>query len=87
MYRENGRSVSRELDLVCRWEGCGKVCLSKGELTLHQKKVHQAPENRVRFSCDTCRINLETQAAKTNHEKTCTWGGGGGVNEAFGQVG
>ena len=25
-----GRSISRDLDLVCRWEGCGKVCLSKG---------------------------------------------------------
>ena len=62
-----GRSVSRELDLVCRWEGCGKVCLSKGGLTLHQKRVHRAPEDRVRFSCDWCRINLET-----NHEKTCT---------------
>ena len=34
-----GRSVSRELDLVCRWEGCGKVCLSKEGLTLHQKRV------------------------------------------------
>ena len=28
-----GRSVSRDLDLVCRWEVCGKVCLSKGGLT------------------------------------------------------
>ena len=71
-----GRSASR--DLVCRWEGCGKVCLSKGRLTLHQKRVHQAPEDRVRFSCDGCRINFETRAAKTNHEKTCVQGGGGG---------
>ena len=37
-----GRSASRNLDLVCRWEGCGKVCLSKGGLTLHQKRVHRA---------------------------------------------
>ena len=71
-----GRSASRDLDLVCRWEGCGKVCLSKGGLTLHQKSVLlRAPEDRVRFSCDRCRVNLETQSAKTNHEKTCTGGG------------
>ena len=70
-----GRSVSRDLDLVCRWEGCGKVCLSKGGLTLHQKRVHRAPEDRVRFRYDRCGINLEAQAAKTNHEKTCSKGG------------
>ena len=82
--------MSRELDLVCRWEGCGKVCLSKGGLTLHQKRVHRAPEDRVRFSCDKCWISLETQAAKTNHEKTCTGGGGadggGAVWELWGWV-
>ena len=72
-----GRSISRELDLVCRWEGCGKVCLCKGGLTLHQKRVLRSPEDRVRFSCDRSRINLETQAAKTNYEKTCTGLGGG----------
>ena len=26
------------------------------------------PEDRVRFRCDRCGINLETQAAKNNHE-------------------
>ena len=85
-----GRSVSRDLDLVCRWEGCGKVCLSKGGLTLHQKRVHRAPEDRVRFRCDRCGINLETQAAKTNHEKTCSGGvetGEGGGRRQCGNCG
>ena len=66
------------------WEGCGKVCLSKGGLTLHQKRVHRAPEDRVRFRCDRCGINLETQAAKTNHEKTCSGGGGVETGEGGG---
>ena len=71
------RSVSRVVDLVCRYEGCGKVCLSKGGLTLHQKRMHRAAEDRVRFSCGMCGTGLETEGARANHEKTC--GGGGGL--------
>ena len=61
-------------------------------MTLHQKRVHRAPEDRVRFRCDRCAINLKTQAAKTNHEKTCSEGGGwrrgrGGGGGSVGIVG
>lgn len=66
-----------EIDLVCRYEGCGKVCKSKGGLTLHQKRMHRAAPERMRFECDKCGMNVETEGAKKNHEKTC--GGGGRV--------
>ena len=33
--------------LKCRYEGCGKVCKSKGGLSQHQKRVHRAPAART----------------------------------------
>ena len=68
------RNTSRELDLVCRYEGCGKVCKSKGGLTLHQKRMHRAAPERKRFECRGCGVILETEGAQKNHERSCEGG-------------
>ena len=73
------RNEGRRLDLECRYEGCGKVCKSKGGLVQHQKRVHRAPLERVRFECGRCGMMCETEVACKNHERSC---GGGGVGES-----
>ena len=70
------RNEGRRIDLECRYEGCGKVCLSKGGLVQHQKRMHRAPLERVRFECGKCGMVCETEVACLNHERTC---GGGSV--------
>ena len=43
------RNEGRCIDLECRYEGCGKVCKSKGGLVQHQKRIHRAYLERVRL--------------------------------------
>ena len=71
------RNDRRVIDLVCRYEGCGKVCLSKGGLVQHQKRKHRAPLDRVVFACGLCGLRCETEVARLNHERAC---GGGRVD-------
>ena len=68
------RNDRRVIDLVCRYDGCGKVCRSKGGLVQHQKRRHRAPLDRVVFDCGLCGRSCETEVAKINHERSC--GGG-----------
>ena len=77
------RNEGRRLDLECRYEGCGKVCKSKGGLVQHQKLVHRAPLERVRFECRSCGLVCETEVACLNHERSC---GGGGWRRIEGSV-
>ena len=69
LMERNIRVVER---LVCRYEECGKVCKSKAELTMHEKRMHRVTEERVRFACSICGMNVETEGARKNHEKSCT---------------
>ena len=71
------RNDRRVIDLVCRYEGCGKVCKSKGGLVQHQKRKHRAPLDRVVFGCGVCGMRCETEVARVNHERAC---GGGRVD-------
>ena len=68
------RDVRRDIDLICRYDGCGREFRNKGGLTLHQKRTHRAAAERVTFVCDLCNKSLETMTAKINHEKTCDGG-------------
>ena len=60
-----------ENDLVCKFDGCGKVCRSKAGLTMHQKRLHRAADERKRFQCERCETVLETEGARVNHERMC----------------
>ena len=41
------RNVVRgEGELVCRYEGCGKVCRNKAGLVMHEKRMHRVNEER-----------------------------------------
>ena len=64
----------REVDQVCKYEGCGKVYKNKGVLALHQKMIYRAAEERVRFSCERCGRGWDTEGAKVNHNKACMGG-------------
>ena len=46
------RNVRREIDLRCRYEGCGKVCRNKAGFTQHQARMHRLNDERVRFECE-----------------------------------
>ena len=67
----NARLVER---LVCRCDGCGRMCRSKAGLTKHEKRMHRVAEERVRFACSICWMNVETEGPRKNHERTCTGG-------------
>ena len=63
-----------ERGLVCRYEGCLKICKSKAGRTAHERRMHRVVEERVRFECGNCGISLETAGAKLNHERFCIGG-------------
>ena len=69
--KRNTRMVER---LVCRCEGCDKICKPKAGLTMHEKKMHRVTEERVRFACSICGMNVETEGARKNHERSYTDG-------------
>ena len=70
------RNERRVIDLVCRYEGCEKVCKSKAGLVLHQKWKHRPAVDRVRFECGKCGRKYDTEVACEMHERSC---GGGRV--------
>ena len=66
------RNIERERsdeDLVCEWDGCGKICKSRGGLRIHQKRMHE--EARGRFPCGECGEIFRTENNMINHRKTC----------------
>ena len=70
------RDIRGDSGLICRYEGCGRVCKSKAGRAIHEKRMHRMAEERVRFACDTCGMNVETAGAKLNHMKSCRGGAG-----------
>ena len=81
------RNDRRVIDLVCRYEGCEKVCKSKGGLVQHQKRKHRAPLDRVMFDCGRCGMKCETEVAKINHERACGSGRVDGGRRECGRCG
>ena len=65
------RNKQAEIDLVCKFDGCGMVCKNKAGLTVHQKRLHRAAPERKKFQCGRCEIELETEGARVNHERMC----------------
>lgn len=60
--------------LVCRYEGCGKVCRNRAGLVMHEKRMHRVNEERVRFECGKCRRVFESEGNRISHERSCTGG-------------
>ena len=65
-------SSSQLSGFPCRYESCYKVCLSKGGLTIHQRRMHQAPTKE--FKCEKCAQIFFSENTWKNHMKTCTGG-------------
>lgn len=69
---DNRNSEKAEADpLQCKYDGCGKVCKSRGGLAIHVKRMHKESEEEVRFKCDRCGLELRTEANLRNHIKMC----------------
>ena len=77
-WRRNERRMERNKrrmnTLVCRYEGCEKVCKSRAGLTMHEKRMHRVNEERVMFACSRCGMSGETEGARKNLESTCSGG-------------
>ena len=65
----NIRRQEQEDDLMCKIEGCGKRCKSKGGLKIHQKRMHGTEKKE--FRC-VCGLVLWSENALVNHSKACT---------------
>ena len=85
VLERNERRVQE--DSRCRYEGCGKVCRSKGSLVAHERKMHRAVEERVRFECGRCRGRFETSGARINHMRSCEGEVRKGIGESAIDVG
>ena len=54
---------------TCRWEGCTRVCRSKGGLTQHERRMHC--KSNASFKCTRCFRTFNGKAQLTNHSKAC----------------
>ena len=73
------RNVVRgEEELVCRYEGCGKVCRNKAGLVMHEKKIHRVNEERRRLKCERCGRGFDAEGQRVSNVRSCTGGAYGG---------
>ena len=69
---ERNITVGVQDDFTCDWEGCGKVCKSKGGLTAHRRRMHEVSKHKVIFKCQLCQEEFKQEANLKNHQKICT---------------
>ena len=67
----------RTIGHVC--EVCGKVCVSKGGLTVHRRRLHEVSELKKKFGCERCGREFVQEANLKNHRKVCMGEGDGTV--------
>ena len=61
-----------EIDpLKCRWEGCGKICKSKGGLAIHIRRMHDAAKANLKFKCGACGMKFKSENTMINLQKVC----------------
>ena len=70
IVRDATREERREYVFVC--EVCGKVCKSKGGLTIHRKRMHEVSSQKKSFHCVRCNETFNQEANLRNHEKACS---------------
>ena len=74
------RNVERgEGELICRYEGCGKVCRNKAGLVMHEKRMHRVNEERRKLNCERCGRGFDAEGAEgESREEFYGWGVWGG---------
>ena len=70
VMRDATREERMEFVFVC--EVCGKVCKSKGGLTIHRKRMHEVSKMKKSFQCERCKEVFGQEANLRNHEKACS---------------
>ena len=60
------------MNLVCKYEVCGRVCKNKGGLALHHKRMQWAAEKRVGYCCERYGMRMKTEVTKKNRQKICS---------------
>ena len=60
------------LSLVCSYEGCGRICLTKTGVTNHERRIHEISSQKKMFKCDKCDKNFLGKSNLTTHKKVCT---------------
>ena len=67
------RDVERwEEELICSYEGCGKICRNKAVLVLHEKRMHRVNEERGRLKCERCGRGSDAEGQRVSHVSCCT---------------
>ena len=76
------RNVVRgEGELICRYEGCGKVCKNEAGLVMHEKRMHRVNEERGRLKCERCGRGFDAEGQRVSHVRSCTGGAYGGEGD------
>ena len=70
-----------EGELVCRYEGCGKVCRNKAGLVMHEKRMHRVNEERGTLKCERCGRGFDAEGQRVSHVRSCTGGAYGGEGD------
>ena len=73
------RNVSKvdRTTFVHECEICKKICLSKGGLTIHRKRMHEVSKYKKNFDCESCGRVFSQEANLKNHRKVCLGEGDG----------
>ena len=76
VIERNATKVDRMV-FIHECEVCKKVCMSKGGLTVHRKRMHEISTSKKNFDCDSCGRVFGQEANLKNHRKVCTGEGDG----------
>ena len=63
-----------EGELICRYDGCGKVCRNKAGLVMHKKRMQWVNEERGRLKCVRCGMGFVAVGQRVSHVRSCTGG-------------
>ena len=56
-------------DLTCEY--CNKICKSRAGLVAHMRTIHEISDDKVKFTCDTCKQTFSKEGNLVNHSKNC----------------
>ena len=65
------RNQVREEVPEFKCEVCGRVCISKGGLVNHRRRMHEVSNQKKLFRCKKCDLEVDKEASLRNHMKVC----------------